>query len=465
MDQVVGEQIHPAGYSSLYTETLTESLSENKVNNKKYLPKAEEYTEEHFGCKDLSSRCISLVPSGKDNDSHHIRLAKNIVFTADPNFFDSIDKESWKNMADSLKFSGIDSLEKASAMDLRVCPPCPVFHTWAALHGTSIFNGLNNPRHLTGINYIQTILQEGTDLSKDDIPLLIVFSDMNLTKTQIDQMKAEFKYHENILCISMETDLQLGFLVQLEKYASSMCLQFMDSIRVIVSQNITETIRFCIDKAESENKTKLANRLQKLGANHLFYSDIDNQWLSKPPYILASHGTFTQPKMSMTLPLIYIDKDVVEQLSETNKIRLERHRSFFSEMPYLNKRTSKKYSRDNAIKLFDYILSGEADSNYEYLSKQIIHISPHYDYLLESDRGVSWDGENSCFFVAEHSKDVFLRGALKKPCIIDLHEKPVSGRTDDSYNPDPYYREAHSLVGMQLLKYYYHGHDDTWRRS
>ncbi|WOG29772.1 hypothetical protein [Endozoicomonas sp. 8E] len=462
MDQAIKPDASSGGYILAYPEMLADAPSRNRADAEKYLPNLDEYTENQSVNKDLSSRCISLAHTENNDDNHHLKVAKNIVFNLDRTLFESIDEESWKNMADSLKFSGIDSLEKAIAMDLRVCPPCPVFHTWVALHGTTIFNGLNNPEKLAGINYVQRILEEGTNLSKSDIPLLIVYSDKNLTTSQINEMKAEFKDHDNILCISFETELQLKFIAQLERYASSIDFHFMDSIRIIVSQNITKTISFCINKAKSENKTELANRLEKLGFNHLFYSDIDNQWLSRPPYILASHGTFTQPMISETLPLIHIREGVVEKLSEINRKLLEWHTSFFSEMPYFIQRKPAKWSAEKAKKLFDYILSGDAESNYEHLSKQIAHISPHFNYLLIPDGAVSWEGENSCCFFSEQSKDVFLRGALKCPFIIDLHQKPDSRLDNDSYNPDQYYKEAHSLVGMQLLKYHSHGHDDTW---
>lgn len=155
MDKVVGENIFPGEYSSPYSKTEYESPSEAM----KYLSEAKN-DGDSLSYKDLSSRYVAPVTPEKGNDNHHFQLAKNIVATLDPVYFDSIDDESWKNMADSLKFSGINSLEKATAMDLKVCPPCPVFHTWVALHGTTIFNGKNNPEAQPGINYIQRILEE-----------------------------------------------------------------------------------------------------------------------------------------------------------------------------------------------------------------------------------------------------------------------------------------------------------------
>ncbi|WP_422414052.1 MULTISPECIES: hypothetical protein [unclassified Endozoicomonas] len=457
MYQVV-KPIVPPGAHILTQSKMEQESPSVKKDDIKYLPCAVEHTGNYFGTKDLSSRCISPVMNEKDNDDFYVHLAKNIVFTLDRTYFDSIDELSWRNIADSLKFSGIDTLEKATAMDLKVCPPCPVFHTWAALHGTTIFDGKNNPERLNGLNYVQRILKEGTELSKNDIPLFIVFSDKALKESQINEMKASFKDHDNILCISLETDLQLKFPKELDWHTAYMGFMFMDCIRIVVSQHITKTINFCIDKAKSENKINLANRFEKLGTNFLFYSDIDNQWLSKPPYIIASHGMFTQPTLSETLPLYGIKDCDADKLFDDDKSILTRHRSFFSDFPYHNTGRTVTWSSDKAKNLFDYILSGEAESNFKHLSNQIAHISSKFNYLLRIDKGVSWKGDNSCFFVADHSKDVFYRGASKRVSVIDLHEKP-DGKCA---NPDPYYREAHSLVGMQLLKYYSHGHDFTW---
>ena len=463
MDQKIGAVAPIIAVYPQYFGTVTGNLPEYRGGTEKHLPETAQQLKNKSGHKRTASRCVSLIPAKTARD-HYTQLAKNIVATVDPDFFDSIDDESWRNMADSLKFSRVDSLNKAIAMNLRVCPPCPVFHTWAALHGTTIFNGSNNPKRYAGIDYVQRILEEGSKLGEYGIPLLIVFSDMNLTSDQIDDMKDEFSQHDNILCVSLETDLQLKFIKELEKYASTMTIEFMDSIRVLVSQNISKVISFCMAKAKSEGKTNLAARLKKLGSNYLFYSDIDNQWLSKPPFILARHGIFTQPELSTTLSLVKIIEKKIKKLSNSDRQRLNVHRSYFSHLPYFNKDHSGCWSTDKAKKLFYYIFSGEAESNFHYLSRKIANISPYYKYLTIHDNPVSWRGENSCFFVAEHSKDIFLNGALKRPCIIDLHEKPVSKIADDSYNPDPYYREAHSLIGMQLLRYYYQGHDFTWNQ-
>ena len=460
MDQAIGAAAPTIEIYPQCLGTAAGNLPENRGNAQKYLPETAKQLENEFGRKRTSSRCVSLISAKKVRD-HYIQLAKDIVTTVDPGFFDSIDEESWGNMADGLKFSRVDSLKQALAMDLRVCPPCPVFHTWAALHGTTIFNGSNNPKHYKGIGYVQRILEEGSKLGEDGIPLLIVFSDMDLTSDQIDGMKVEFSQHDNILCVSLETDLQLKFIKELEEHAATMSVEFMDSIRVLVSQNISEVISFCIAKAKDEGKIKLAARLENLDSNYLFYSDIDNQWLSKPPFILARHGIFTQPELSIVLPLVHIKDVNLKKLSSSDRQRLEVHRSYFSQLPYFNK-SSEHWSTDKAKMLFSYIFSGDAESNYHYLSKQIVNISPRHKYLLKCKSPVSWKGENSCFFVAEHSKDIFLKGALKRPCIIDLHQKPISKKADDSYNPDPYYREAHSLIGMQLLRYYYQGNDFTW---
>ena len=463
MDQKIGAVAPIIAVYPQYFGTVTGNLPEYRGGTEKHLPETAQQLKNKSGHKRTASRCVSLIPAKTARD-HYTQLAKNIVATVDPDFFDSIDDESWRNMADSLKFSRVDSLNKAIAMNLRVCPPCPVFHTWAALHGTTIFNGSNNPKRYAGIDYVQRILEEGSKLGEYGIPLLIVFSDMNLTSDQIDDMKDEFSQHDNILCVSLETDLQLKFIKELEKHTSTMSVQFMDSIRVVVSQNINKVISFCIVKAKSEGKINLATRLKNLDSNYLFYSDIDNQWLSKPPFILARHGIFTQPELSTTLSLVKIIEKKIKKLSNSDRQRLNVHRSYFSHLPYFNKDHSGCWSTDKAKKLFYYIFSGEAESNFHYLSRKIANISPYYKYLTIHDNPVSWRGENSCFFVAEHSKDIFLNGALKRPCIIDLHEKPVSKIADDSYNPDPYYREAHSLIGMQLLRYYYQGHDFTWNQ-
>lgn len=198
--------------------------------------------------------------------------------------FFTVDDESLLNMCSAMRFAGIKSLQDAVDLKLEIIPPGPVFHTWYAYRGTTIFDGANNGRKL---NYVDRISEEASFLENVGIPVFIVYTENSMSEEQVQVMRSLFSDHPNIVTLSIEQDLRR--LPLAASYQEQMLgdPHHLDGIRGSVLMNRRMVLKILNDKASKENKIKFSERLKALGAYSLIYSDIDNLFLRKPPFMLA----------------------------------------------------------------------------------------------------------------------------------------------------------------------------------
>ena len=97
---------------------------------------------------------VTAAQQSGDELDKHLAIARTVIAKNDPKYLKDISAQSWANIAQGLKFAGVDTYELADKMNLRVCPPSTVINTWAALHGTTIFDGINNPKGYEHLNYV-----------------------------------------------------------------------------------------------------------------------------------------------------------------------------------------------------------------------------------------------------------------------------------------------------------------------
>ena len=197
----------------------------------------------------------------------YLAIARTIIGKNDPKYLKDISAQSWVNIAQGLKFAGVDTSELADRMNLRVCPPSTVINTWAALHGTTIFDGTNNPKGYEHLNYVRSIGQHATRLADWNLPLLIVFSNRNLTPEQIEKMHSDFASHNNILCICMESELGLNnvheftkltlnrsFETNLTGLTGKINFYYIDAMRIVLCNWIDKLLGYAQEKALAEGK-------------------------------------------------------------------------------------------------------------------------------------------------------------------------------------------------------------------
>ena len=204
-------------------------------------------------------------------------------------------------MALALEFSSIDHIDTAHAMELQIIPPGPVFYTWTAIHGTTIFDGINNPGQYQGLNYVDNISSEADKLAKQGIPVLVIYTEVGMTQDQIQKMNTLFEKHSNIITMSIESDLKNLLPESMEIFEAEFPIQYLDNLRLAVISNTDAVFERAQYKASLENKPLVQAYFHNNNVQSIFYSDMDNQWLAPIPYIVAPRGEVAAPIMGAWL--------------------------------------------------------------------------------------------------------------------------------------------------------------------
>ncbi len=158
-----------------------------------------------------------------------------------------LNDESVYSMASGLCTAEINTLDEAHKLGLVIVPPGPVFHTWYALHGTTLFNGEN---YFKGYNYVKTIEKEADFLREFQLPVLLVYSILKMTAEQIQEMSRLFKEHNNIISICLETDFPGHELVRELERKADLPTERCDAIRFITLKYKDEVLNTATEKAK-----------------------------------------------------------------------------------------------------------------------------------------------------------------------------------------------------------------------
>lgn len=315
------------------------------------------------GMTGLESR--SLAKKVKNLSSHEEvvdRIIQNQITSL------TVDDESRQTMAEALAFSGIDTLEQAESLNLRIIPPGPILHTWYAIYHTGLFDGKNNPHHVKGLNYVVRISEQADRLKEWGIPVLLVYLERDMPSSELMKMQEVFSEHENILVMSLERDLTS--LKSADYFKHTELCDLLDDPRYFLCAEFPELLRLAGKKAESSGKRLLLKNLKALGGHSMIYSDIDNTFLRKPMFQLAKYGVRNACPFREEFSL---QKDnILKNYSSTQKLYdiARRHKDIFSHEGVICKRKERlptdtlKYKADS---LYKYLVSDEARENYRLL--------------------------------------------------------------------------------------------------
>ena len=199
-----------------------------------------------------------------------------------------VDNTSRITMAEALEFSGIDTLEKAESLNIKVIPPGPILHTWYAKYKTGLFDGINNPPHVKSLDYVTRVSEQADRLMDWGIPVILVYLERDMHSAELIKMQKLFSEHENILVMSLESDLTS--LKHIDYYKRHDAIQLLDDPRFSLCREYPEVLKVAQEKAKSVGKHLLLQNLIALGGHSIIYSDIDNTFLRKPMFQLAVHG-------------------------------------------------------------------------------------------------------------------------------------------------------------------------------
>ncbi|WP_034843453.1 hypothetical protein, partial [Endozoicomonas numazuensis] len=314
---------------------------------------------------------VALIKAQMPGREYYLKLAQDIIREDRPDLIGVIDQGSWDNMADALKFAGINSLETARDMSLKVCPPVAQFYTWTALNGTTIFNGVNNTKY----NYVERISQQAEQMALFGLPVLVVFSESDMSSEQIQEMQRVFIKHPNIVTLSLESNLGFDMASGMGKWyqgkiglSARDSLLYMDCLRLCVAHHVEKTLDTALSCAKSQDKKELAKRLEMVGKSGIFFSDVDNGWLQRPSYMLASDGCFTQPAYSILCSKIVNSKHCAESegkiVEELNVLNQELRRGCGYPLSWQEPMVRARQH------CYDYLVTGKAEDDYYHLVRK-----------------------------------------------------------------------------------------------
>ncbi len=283
---------------------------------------------------------------------------------AEQNSITSIDKFSLENMAAALFYSGITSFDEVLQLGLKIIPPGPVFHTWYAYHGTTLFDGVNNDKKL---DYVTLIGEEASRLSKSNIPLLLIYTNNSMTMDQIKIMNDLFVDHDNVLVISIEEDLSDLPMLDKFKAQKTNSIVLMDSVRVCAIVDARRVLSIARHKSKQLGKEFLLKRLALLEDQSLTYNDIDNVFIRPASFQIAANG-FCKTS-HLTFHGIFINDEAIKGLTRSMKDRAKVHNGYFQYLHDYGLMNVQELEQKSE-RLFWYFVSGRAHREYQEIMNQ-----------------------------------------------------------------------------------------------
>lgn len=388
----------------------------------------------------------------------HVVIAEELVKQQLPLEWRQVDEQNIANMALALEYIGINSFQEAVEMDLRIIPPGSILHTWTALYKTAIFDGKNNPEKHKDLNYVDRIKRSAAWLAEFDMPVLVVYSECEMPAAEITKMQQYFESDDNIVTLSVESDLK-GVLTSTPGLSSFDTTQLMDGLRVAILRDFPEVLEVAKKHALNHHKlrawTGFCQRTESI-----CYSDIDNSWFTKPPYILSRQGLHSLPCFNTDCLLRVPEcKGIIQKLSETDRLRLQKHQSYFTDDTFVRLRQEHQWTREAIDNSFRYIVSGKAHSEFGKLLTAIQKIAPDWFSFAHPDTPL-WHGDNCMINLRKDALKRFREKADITKLSLDFFQDP---KYHTDLTGDTYYLHSNTLVGVQLWRYLFRGSDASWQ--
>ena len=307
----------------------------------------------------IEKRNIESVSSDVFECEAHKKIVCTLIAEQIPTFI--VDDDSLVNMAEALKFAGIDTIECAEKMNLQIIPPGPVFHTWYAYKGITLFDGVNNEK---GFNYVAQLNEQAKRLAEWDIPMIVIYTTNSMTKDQIIKMDSIFDNHSNIIVLNIErdlSDLPLSQRFLIQKKGEEM---YLDGIRSEVLMDFQRVLSKAKIQANNKGKKGASQRLDKWQNKSITYMDMDNYFLRRPFFQIAPNGFLKTYNFSHHFKLknieVYANKIGITLPSDL--IEDVRKQSDLLEFTHVHgKNPSVADINRKAEKLYTFVRSGEAE--------------------------------------------------------------------------------------------------------
>ena len=314
-----------------------------------------------------------------------------------------IDEFSLNNMAAALLYADINSVEKAQQLNLKIVPPGPVFHTWYAFYGTTLFDGKNNPK---GLDYVSLIAEKASKLSEKNIPVIFIYTNNSMSKSQIEEMNQLFEEHDNILVLSIEEDLSESPMVDKFKKPTAKSVELMDDIRICVILDADYVLSVAGEKSKRLGKKELCERLTLWQNKSLTYADIDVDLIRPDVFQIHSNGMCETSGLNLRRVVITQRKS-----RHYSKSELERIRDNNSYFKYLyGEKINKENLEAKSDKAFRYIISDEFKDVYKKLTgKELKHPWRPNVYYYNSVTGLLPKNDIASIIFKKNTHDAFCK--------------------------------------------------------
>ena len=299
------------------------------------------------------------------------------------------------------------------------------------------FDGSNNPEHLKGLNYVTRIEEQAERLNQWGIPVFIVYLERDMKESELIKMRMLFKEHENIIMLSVESDLTS--LSSYSYYLDPNSFQLLDDLRCAICKEFPIVLSAVKDKAKKESKFKYVKRLEIMDGKSIIYSDIDNTFIRRPLYQIAANSYRCGSVVSGRFR--FFGDFHVDKTSPTTA----RHMKYFEhEGVYCERmqRFNSEYLLISADSLYEYLLSGEAFNTYKKIGGSL---DLNAESIFGSDIGYITIDQKALNMITK--------------CFGCFPGLDWINAFDDAQPSD--YR-VKNMLGLQQIRQLHYGRDGTW---
>ena len=389
----------------------------------------------------------------------HKEIVSRLIAQQVPMF--EVDDDSITNMAEALKFAGIDTFECAEIMNLQIIPPGPVFHTWYAYKGTTLFDGTNNRKKY---DYVKQLNDQALRLAEWDIPMILVYTNNSMNEDQVERMDSLFEEHPNIIVLNIErdlSDLPISDRFSCQKKGE---IRYLDGIRFEVLMDFQRILFKAKLQADNQGKKDISRRLDKWKNESITYMDMDNYFLRRPFFQIAPNGFIKTYYFSS-----HFNLDLIEARASSAGIVLPRdlvecarkHTNLLEFLELYGENTSIDYIQVKAEELYEFVKTGEAEKIWH---KAREHISFEYMNMSWPKLLVPWDKDCNFYMVKKGFWEK-IQGNLERigpESQDDLN--PVYGTDveEEMMPPKDFEEKAIRLGGLQQIKCIYIGRHGSY---
>lgn len=304
-----------------------------------------------------------------------------------------------------------------------------VFHTWVSVNKRGIPDGTHLVEGVY-LNYVAKLKAQAEHLEAQGIPVMIMYSRLNLPRFEETKMIFAFREERNIMVLCLE---DMPDVIPRESYEDFYQIIELEShLPLAVIAHAEDVIQRLWRTACDRGKRQYALSLASNKGNAIMYVDMNIVFTTqKVPVVYAKHGMCTWPELNA----LFTHEDCnTSNLDQGVMKIIRKHAGMF-----------RKGWKD----IIQYVLHGEAYNTANRITKA----------RGQEIKPAIAKGLGSMILVAYSAIPRFREILVYNYTLRDLHTPPEFRYVCTT---DPFYRENHTLVYLQLIPYMERAVDMVW---